>query len=310
MQLRGIDTNLVVALHSLLVHRNVTRAGKAVGLSQSSMSHALARLRAHFGDPLLVAVGRQLVLTERGKALVEPVDEAITKLQRVFTPPAPFDPKTSRRLFRIAATDNLELYGLPKLAEVLLRSAPGIDVRVSALPGDWISALERGDIDLKLGRKYAVSRALESQDLSEERFGCVVRRGHPARGKPTLENYAALDHLFVTTSSESTERAAATKSPVDEILAKHGLQRRVRMTVPHFLVAPHIVAGSDLALTAPTRLLAPFVKSLGLRKLELPFEIPAYTLSQVWSARSNHDEAHRWLRGQVARCFSAAVERR
>lgn len=304
MQLRGIDTNLVVALRALLMHRNVTRAGKAVGLSQSSMSHALARLRAHFDDPLLVPVGRELVLTKRADGLVEPVADAIAKLERVFTPPASFDPKTSRRSFRIAATDNLELYGLPKLAAVLQRSAPGIDLRVSALPSDWVTALERGDIDLKLGRKYAVSRSLESQDLSEERFGCVVRRGHPAPAKPSLEDYAAFEHLFVTTSTESADSITATKSPVDTVLAKHGLQRRIRMTVPHFLVAPHIVAGSDLALTAPVRLLAPFVKALGLRKLELPFEIPPHALSQVWSARSNHDEGHRWLRGEVARCFA------
>ncbi|AKU98794.1 Transcriptional regulator, LysR family [Labilithrix luteola] len=303
MQLRGIDTNLVVALRALLAHRNVTRAGKAVGLSQSSMSHALSRLRAHFDDPLLVPVGRELVLTERAKELVEPVAEAIAKLERVFTPPAAFDPKTSRRLFRIAATDNLGLYALPKLAAMIQKSAPAIDIRVSALPADWSTALKRGDIDLKLGRKYAVDAALESQDLSEERFGCVVRRGHPARSKPSLEDYAALEHLFVATSTES---GAGSKSTVDAILAKHGLRRRVRMTVPHFLVAPHVVASSDLALTAPLRLLAPFVKSLGLRKLELPFELPGYVLSQVWSTRSSHDEAHRWLRGEVVRCFSSA----
>ncbi len=116
MQLGSVDTNLVIALRSLLRHQQVTRAAREVGLSQSSMSHALARLRAHFADPLLVPAGRALVLTERGKGLLEPVATAVAALERVFARPEPFDPRTSRRVFQIAATDNLELYVLPHLA--------------------------------------------------------------------------------------------------------------------------------------------------------------------------------------------------
>ena len=197
MLLRGIDTNLILPLRALLLHQSVTRAAKEVGLSQSSMSHALARLRAHFGDPLLVPVGRTLVLTERAQSLVEPAAEAIAGLERAFARSEPFDPQTSRRVFRLAATDNLELYVLPHLAQVLAEQAPGIDVRVSALPADWMMALRRGDIDLKLGRRGAVPDALESQVLSRESFACVVRRGHRAPARPTLEEYAALDHLLI-----------------------------------------------------------------------------------------------------------------
>jgi DNA-binding transcriptional LysR family regulator len=147
-----------------------------VGLSQSSMSHALARLRAHFGDPLLVPAGRKLVLTERGKALVSPVGAVVAELERVFARAEPFDPRTSRRVFGIGATDNLELYVCPQLAATLRKAAPGIDVRIYAIASDWPAALQRGDIELKLGRKYAVSGPLESQDLSHETFACVVRR--------------------------------------------------------------------------------------------------------------------------------------
>ena len=90
MPLRGIDTNLVVALRALLSHRNVTRAGRELGRSQSAMSHALGQLRAHFDDPLLVPVGRELILTDRAKTLVEPVADAVLRLEHVFAPPAAF----------------------------------------------------------------------------------------------------------------------------------------------------------------------------------------------------------------------------
>jgi DNA-binding transcriptional LysR family regulator len=303
MQLRGVDTNLIIALRALIVHQNVTRAAKDVGLSQSSMSHALARLRAHFGDPLLVPVGRRLVLTDRGKSLVAPVADAVARLERVFARAEPFDPRTSQRVFRIAATDNLELYVLPHLAATLQKTAIGIDIRVCALPQDWVTALQRGDIDLKLGRKSEIPDTLESQDLSDEPFCCVVRRGHPARSRPTLREYAALDHLLITpTAPPGVEPSGV----VDAVLAKQGLRRRIVMSVPHFLVAPFVVASSDLVLTAPVRLLAPFVKRLGLRRLELPMKLPSYKLSQVWAARTRDDDGHRWLRGVVARTLAAS----
>lgn len=302
MHLRGVDTNLIIALRALLVHRNVTRAAKEVGLSQSTMSHALARLRAHFDDPLLVPVGRELVLSERGKALVGPVADAVAHLERVFAPSEPFHPRTSKRAFRIASTDNVELYVLPRLAALLSKSAPGIDLQVCALPENWVAALQRGDIDLKLGRKYPVPETLVSQDLSRETFGCVVRRGHPAPAKPSLKQYAELDHVLVAPTAAP---GAEAKGYIDGVLAKHRLRRRVVVTVPHFLVAPFIVESSDLALTAPVRLLEPFAKLLRLRRIEVPLRLSGYELSQVWAARSTEDEGHRWLRGVIAHAFSA-----
>jgi DNA-binding transcriptional LysR family regulator len=301
MQLRGVDTNLIIALRALLVHQNVTKAAKDVGLSQSSMSHALSRLRAHFDDPLLVPAGRELVLTDRAKALIEPVAEAVARLERVFARADPFNPRTSRRTFRIASTDNVELYVLPHVAAVLEKSAPGIEVRVCALPENWVMALQRGDIDLKLGRKYPVPDALESQELSQEQFACVVRRGHPVGPKPSVQEYAALDHLLIAPTAPPT---AEQSGYVDAVLAKQGLRRRIVLTVPHFLVAPFIVAHSDLVLTAPMRLLDPFARLLRLRRLDLPMKLAGYKLSQVW-ARSRDDDANRWLRSTIGRAFAA-----
>jgi DNA-binding transcriptional LysR family regulator len=301
MQLRGVDTNLIVALSALLEQRSVTRAAKIVGLGQSSMSHTLARLRAHFDDPLLVKVGRELVLTDRAKSLIEPVAEAVATLERVFRQVEHFDPRTSLRVFRIAATDNLEFYLLPKLASLLHKSAPGVQVRVCALPADWTHALERGDIDLKLGRKYRVPSSLESEDLSHEVFACVVRRMHAAPARPTLEEYAALEHMIVTPTAGPADEPS---SLIDSRLGQQGLRRRIVLSVPHFLVAPFVVASSDLVLTAPARLVKPFVKSLGLRRLELPIKQLGYTLSQVWASRANEDPGQRWLRTTIAKILA------
>ncbi len=294
MNLAGVDTNLVVALHALLHERNVSRAAKRLGLGQSATSHALARLRVQFDDPLLVRTGRAFELTPRGKALLEPVALAVAHIERVFDPPQAFVPATSQRTFRIAATDNLALYVLPRLTTILAKEAPHVDVRFFHLPKDWRLALIRDDFDLKLGRKSKVGPPLESEDLFSDHLVCVVRRGHPIARPLTLRRYAALSHILV--APEETERGF-----MDDQLAQEGLVRRVALTVPHFLVALFAVASSDHALTIPARLVEIAGPALRLRALPLPSRPDDYTLSQIWSMRSSPDEGHQWLRRAVRR---------
>ena len=52
--LRQVDANLLLSLHALLEERNLTHAGERMTMSQPAMSGALARLRKHFDDELLV----------------------------------------------------------------------------------------------------------------------------------------------------------------------------------------------------------------------------------------------------------------
>jgi len=297
VRLAGIDTNLVLSLHALLRERNVTRAARALGVGQSAASSALARLRAHFDDPLLVRVGRSYVLTERASALLAPVETAVAELERVFAPPQPFDPKTSRRVFRIAATDNLELYLLPQLVRILAKEAPLLDLRFHHLPKDWELALTRGDVDLKLGRKSKLPKGLRDEDLLRDHLTCVVRSGHPVKRRLTLPVYAGLSHILISPGESG-------RGIVDEAVERLGFRRRIVITLPHFTVAPFVVAASDLTLTVPARLLASIGPALRLRELPLPLALAPYTMTQVWAERQQRDEGHCWMRDAIQRALA------
>ena len=80
MKLAAVDLNLLVALKALLGERHVTRAARQLGLSQSATSHALARLRELYGDPLLVRSGRTLELTPRAVALLPQIERGLGEL--------------------------------------------------------------------------------------------------------------------------------------------------------------------------------------------------------------------------------------
>ena len=91
---------------------------------------------------------------------------------------------------------------------------------------------------------------------------------------------------------------------IDAQLQARGLSRRIAMTVPHFLVAPFVVASSDLVLTAPKRLIDYLCGPLRLRTISPQLPKVDYSLSQVWSEHRNDDPAHRWLRGIIRRSLA------
>ena len=84
--LRRHNLNLLPILRELLRTRSVSRTAEIVGLSQSAVSAALARLRETYNDDLLVMVGRRLELTEKGAQLIEPTERACLEVEGLLRP--------------------------------------------------------------------------------------------------------------------------------------------------------------------------------------------------------------------------------
>ena len=124
MQLNRFDLNLLIALDALLREKNVTRAAERVFVSQPAMSAALHKLREYFNDPLLVRVGREMELTPRGESLVEPVREALLRIQMMLGTQPTFDPKTARRDFTVIMSEEAVPGVLPALLRTLAQRGP------------------------------------------------------------------------------------------------------------------------------------------------------------------------------------------
>src|SRR5690348_1345902 len=119
MNLRSVDLNLLVVLDALLTERSVSRAGQRLGLSQPAVSAALTRLRALFGDPLLVRAGRGLALTRPAEDLIAPVREILTHIEQTLVERPAFDPTRDVRSFAISASDYATLVLLTPFVRAL-----------------------------------------------------------------------------------------------------------------------------------------------------------------------------------------------
>jgi len=82
-------------------------------------------------------------------------------------------------------------------------------------------------------------------------------------------------------------------------LTELGLDRRIKLIVPHFLSAPLIVAETDMVLSLPYRIAEQFKLFAALEIFPVPIELPAYDLSMIWHPLYDKDPAHLWLRDKI-----------
>src|SRR5581483_4040519 len=150
MQLNRFDLNLLIALDALLHEKNVTRAAERVFVSQPAMSAALQKLRDYFDDPLLVRVGRDMELTPRGLSLVEPVREALLRIQATLGTQPTFDPATVKRTFTVIVTDEAAGGVVPAALRRVAREAPGVQCHIEQVSQTSLGRIEYGDADLCL----------------------------------------------------------------------------------------------------------------------------------------------------------------
>jgi len=296
MDVGGLDLNLLVALDALLSERSVTRAAHRVGLSQPGMSNALARLRAQFGDPLLVRQGATLVPTSRAEALAGPVRSALELIGAAIEPATGFDPGTDRRSFRLSCSDYTVLMLIGPLVRSLETQAPGLTVEVLPRMADAGRALSSGAIDLVIEPAEIMGRTdLPATRLWHDHWMCCVWDGNPRVGKQmTLDIFTSLGHLIYSMGGGGQPVALP-----DLALSRLGISRRIELSVESFLLAPFLLQETELVTLVPARAEG-FLRRIGeIRLLEPPVEIPEFVEMLWWHPRANADPAHAWLRTRI-----------
>ncbi len=304
--LRTFDLNLLKVFDVVMSERNLTRAAHHLALTQPAVSNALRRLRETLGDDLLVRKGRGLEPTPRALELWPAVRDTLQRLQTSLVPSV-FDPATASTTFVLTLADATAAELMPDLIDAISAQAPGVSLRVVPLTTrDPRRLLDEAQADLAIGHFPAVladltarAQAGESVSYLHHRlfvgdYVCVMRHGHPlASGPLTLNRYCAARHMLVSFSGRAF-------GFIDEALAALGRSRRVVLTVNQFFTAGKVVTHSDLLTVLPRHFVkvTGFADQLVLR--ELPIDVPPIQVDALWHQRHEADNAHAWLRAQVA----------
>ena len=105
--IRRLDGGLLLVFRELLVRRRASEVALRLGLSQSAVSHALARLRDLFGDPLFTRRPHGLEPTQRALELGPRIEALIELASAALSAGGRFEPAQSRRQFGIGAPDEI-----------------------------------------------------------------------------------------------------------------------------------------------------------------------------------------------------------
>jgi DNA-binding transcriptional LysR family regulator len=294
VNLAALDLNLLVALDALLAEAHVGQAGRRIGLSQPATSHALARLRELFGDPLLVRAGSRMELTPRAHALRGPVARALEQIRGLFSAEA-FDPATSARRFLLMMPDLVVETLMPPLLTRVSAEAP--QVRLDIVP--WRDPATLSDelarsLDIAICCTADVLTGFHRQRLYSDTDVLAVRRGHPiGAGLARMPRFLAARHVAVI----GTDRAA---DYIDAWLRDQGIERRIALTVPSYLQALRVAAQTDLVAFVPSRLVAALRGPLDLQVVRPPLDPGVDVQVMAFPRRAHTDPASIWLRTLIA----------
>lgn len=298
--LTRLDWNLIPALDALLQERNVSRAARRLGVSQSAASGSLARLRRHFGDDLLVRRGTTYELTSIAQRLAPQVREAVDVTTSLLSASRAFDPQSDRREFVIVSSE----YGQTVLGGMLCRRvtalAPGVRVafrglEVRSSSPDWL-----GTVDGWLGPRDALTNT-PSTGLRADRWVCVMSRDSgAARADVRLAEVAHHRWVLPTVARDRDV-------PWRKRLLAHGIELDVAATTESFGAVPFLVSGTDMIGLVQHDLVVKLADAAGVRMFEVPWKMLPLNLTFWWDGTREHDPAHRWLREQVALCMSEAT---
>jgi len=287
VNIKTFDLNLLRALHALLENRSVSAAARQLNLTQPATSAALARLRHALGDVLLVREGNRMSLSPRAERLLPRARLLMTEIELALRDDH-FDPTTSERAFRIAATDDaIEIIVTP-LIERLRIAAPGILIDIVGVAEDVAGDLAASKIDVAIAAGWWLRHARNREPLLTDRY--VGISGNKKRFD--LAAYASAQHVLVAPHGRKL-------GVVDGALRKISMTRKVAITVPDFASAARLVATGPMIATMPSRIAVHYSKHYPLNVFELPLQLPELDIAVAAHPRAMSDPAIIWLMDEI-----------
>lgn len=290
------DLNFLYVLEAMLDTGSVSSAAERIGISQPAMSHALARLRKRFGDPLFVKTGAGMRPTPAAERLGASAKKALAIVRAEIASSSTFDPASTRRVFTLGMSDLAAAALLPRIVAEVSKCAPNARLTVlNPKDQDVANLLEEGKVDIVLGvYRYPMPSLMQQAVYKTTPYLCIARNGHPAiSGKISLAQFAATPHVVSTQSTSA-------HGFIDRTLATKGLSRQIALEVPYLLTVPSVILASDYIAVVPAALTGLFAQVGLLQLLASPITPPRQIIKQYWHRRFTQDPANQWLRGLLS----------
>lgn len=306
MHISRTDLNLFVVLDAIYSQGNITRASQTLHLSQPALSHALARLRSMFDDPLFVRQGSAMVPTPFTRSIITQVRQGLHLFEMSLQPDQSFHPQQTERRFHLGLRDVFEATILPRLMQRIAQQAPGISITSVRVDRREIEAgLSSGNLDMVLEVPIPLAGNIHQQRVSRDRLIVLSRKNHPKMPKKKnvaldLTTYLQQTHVLVSSRKQGMGLE-------DFELNREGLRRQISLRCQHYFAACRVVSETDLLLTMPEQY-AKMANAQFMNRID-PFPLATQPIDAhlYWHASADSDPANTWLREQLFELMQQVV---
>ncbi len=304
----NLDLNLLRTFDALIEHRSVTRAAAHLGVTQSAVSHALARLRTVLDDQLFIREQNGLQPTARAEEMAGGVRRGLLQFQDALARTA-FDPASAERHFTIAAGSYFCTLLIPALIARVRQEAPGISLRLVPVTEMLVPLLDQGAIDLAFGASFEAPVRLVVEPLYEEQMVWIASRGNPIADK-----WASADVIEKAGIKTIPSRPFETVGKIGDrsstfYQADHGdweiaMPRRGSITVCDSLTAVALVTRTDMVACVPRKIAALAISQGGVVALDHAPGEESHEIAMIWHAKQRSDPGMSWLRDKIREAVS------
>ena len=294
---------LIPVFDAILSEGSLSRAADRLGVTQSAVSQALARLRKLANDELFENTGRGVRPTPRAQEMARHVYAALAQVNEAFTP-RDIDLAKLERTFILDVGGGFDALVLPPLLPVVQREAPGLRLLVSnTRGGDLTKELKYGETELAFDFQACDADGIRCDLLGRSDAVVLARPDHPAlRSGLTEELYFALSHVSLVWARSTAVSGVALE------LERIGRSPTVAVSVPTLMAMGAVAGSSDLIATTSVFVGNVLAEHYGVAIHPMPFPFPQLAIYQMWHERYDDDSAHRWLRDTIRALAYAAAQ--
>lgn len=297
---RLVDLNLLVVFRILMSELNATRAAARLGLSQAAVSASLRRLRTVYGDPLFLRTQRGLRPTPRAIILQPLIEEALGIIDGTLdSVNSQIDDWAKIILVRIGLSDDFEMAFGARIMEQTRQTMPHVRIvlrQTNSLVA--AQALNDKEIELAITSGGFNDGRLKHLSLGSSDYAVVYDRLHREPSHPfTVNEYVSRDHILVSYSGLS--------GITDDVLAEHGLRRKIRAATTHFSALPFLLRETDAIATIPSHAAQALCKVGPFAISACPLPFPRYAFGVSWRFDTLRNPAVKQVRDLIIDLFKS-----
>ncbi|WP_339437651.1 LysR family transcriptional regulator [Pseudomonas sp. EL_65y_Pfl1_R32] len=281
-----IDIKHMRVLLHLVREKNVSRVAEQLEISQQAVSNYLKRMRRVFPNELFLRQSAGLQPTDYAYDLAAKFEKIVEEVDGIFSS-FPFDPATSKYVFRVIANEYAQLSIIPSLSLLMRKRAPGVKLEVIDFnPDQHAKTLTQGEADLVIGFSDYVDPGLVRNTLRRDYYCCVARQGSPLPQQiRTLADVSSYPHV------DFASGVGNLGSRVDDFLSAREVSRTVIATLPCYTSLQAFMHVNDTVAFVPSAI----ATAGGFEVIDIDMHSLNFDVVVGWHRRASGNASRDWL---------------